>query len=386
MNYKPKPSQKQYIYEISAAVLSRLIVENQRTAQGFNSLISELPKDVQNNLQRTLFKYGENPDLSALIAPVPANTNDIAGILSADEILTTSWPEPHWIVPGIIPSGLTILAGAPKLGKSWLALQIAQAVAAGGSVLGQRVESGRALYMALEDPPRRLSQRMVRQNWPHGLMADFLTLGSFMDIYGDLRSGGGDRLTDQIEQKGYCLVVIDTLSRAIPGDQNDVGEMTQWLTPLQEIAHARNAAIILIDHHKKRGDNNPDAIADILGSTGKGAMADTIIGLYRERGKAGAKLDVTGRDVEEQSLSIYFERATGCWQLDRSDKSIPDSDQELVRVLSKLGRAGDTQIGKSCVPERQRGTVHKQLVGLEAKGIVRKSGQYWELANQDLDQ
>ena len=97
-------------------------------------------------------------------------------LLTADEILTADWPEPVWAIPKLLPSGLTILAGKPKLGKSWLALQVAQAVAAGGVALGERVQAGPILYLALEDPPRRLRDRMTKQRWPRGLPADFLCL------------------------------------------------------------------------------------------------------------------------------------------------------------------------------------------------------------------
>ena len=99
----------------------------------------------------------------------PINTNNIRqSLLSADEILTTDWPEPVWAIPAILPVGLSVLAGPPKVGKSWLALQFAQAVASGGMALGFPVEFGRVLYLALEDPSRRLKERMVKQNWPVG--------------------------------------------------------------------------------------------------------------------------------------------------------------------------------------------------------------------------
>ena len=73
------------------------------------------------------------------------------------------FPEPRWIVPGIVPEGTTILAGKPKMGKSWLALGTSVAVAAGGVALGtKRVERGAVLYLALEDNPRRLQSRLKK--------------------------------------------------------------------------------------------------------------------------------------------------------------------------------------------------------------------------------
>ena len=52
------------------------------------------------------------------------------------EILSTVFPEPNWIIPKLIPEGLTILGGRPKVGKSWMLLQIALTVKCGGRYLG----------------------------------------------------------------------------------------------------------------------------------------------------------------------------------------------------------------------------------------------------------
>ena len=70
-------------------------------------------------------------------------------------------PPVKWVVPDLLPEGVTLLAGKPKLGKSWLAFGLAVAVASGGVVLGtKRVERGEALYLALEDNQRRLQKRL----------------------------------------------------------------------------------------------------------------------------------------------------------------------------------------------------------------------------------
>ena len=179
---------------------------------------------------------------------------------------------------------------------------------------------------------------MKKQNWPIGLPADFMPLGQFAEQVGDLRNGGGERLARQIEARGYRLVVIDTLSRSVYGDQNDVESMTLALTPIQEMAQALNTAVVMVDHHSKGFGTNPDAVADILGSTAKGAMADCVLGLYRERGKAGAKLAVTGRDVEERTLALTWDHITGCWQLegDADELELTERRQEILNALTGL--------------------------------------------------
>lgn len=292
--------------------------------------------------------------------------------LSSDEILTTIYPPVKWVLPAFLPEGLALLAGAPKLGKSWLGLQIALAVASGGIALGECVQRGAVLILSLEDSPRRLQTRLTKQGWTRGLDADFLTLGKFDSQVGDLRNSGGERLARQIETRGYRLCIIDTLSRSVRGDQNDVAAMTRALTPLQEIAHAKNCAILLVDHHRKSSGENPDAITDILGSTAKGAMADTVWGLYRERGKAEAKLKITGRDVEEKTLALTMDWATGCWQCEGNADSleITDKRRELLDVIRDLGRATLPELVDAT--KRNKGTLYRDLQDLVNGGYVKK--------------
>jgi RecA-family ATPase len=219
---------------------------------------------------------------------------------------------------------------------------------------------------------------MSKQKWPIGLDANFLTVGGFQDHIGDLRNGGGEKLARQIERRGYRFVAIDTFSRAISGDQNDVAEMTAWLTPIQEIAHSRNCSFTLVDHHRKIGGAYQNAIADILGSTAKGAMADTALGLYRESGKAGAKLVVTGREVEERTFNLKFDGITGCWQIDNTVEELTDQQAELLDVLENLGPAGVQHIADAV--KRNKGTVFQQLSDLEAKGkVTRGEGKKWQI-------
>jgi len=53
-------------------------------------------------------------------------------IIRADALVAKQFREPRWAVPDLVPEGLGLLAGKPKTGKSWLALDLGIAVAAGG--------------------------------------------------------------------------------------------------------------------------------------------------------------------------------------------------------------------------------------------------------------
>ena len=97
-------------------------------------------------------------------------------VFTAAALRTMTFPPVSYVVPGIIPEGLTILAGRPKIGKSWMALDLAIGIAPGKPVLGGvHVERGDVLYCCLEDNPRRLKRRVTKllspfsAEWPERL-------------------------------------------------------------------------------------------------------------------------------------------------------------------------------------------------------------------------
>lgn len=247
---------------------------------------------------------------------------------TAAELLHTQFPETKWAVPGILPEGLSILAGRPKLGKSWMALQIAHAVGMGGCVLGKRVERGNVLYLALEDGPKRLQERLMLQQVPDEAWITFIT------DWKPLSDGGLPDLEGELTTKDYRLIVIDTFSRATGGrdDQQDMQDMTRIMGALQKLALLNGEAILLVDHHKKPGAFNSDPIDDILGSTGKAAVADCALGLYRERGKPGATLRITGRDMPDSDMVLSWDGQLCCWQYEGMADQVRE-DSERGRVL-----------------------------------------------------
>ena len=359
------------------AMLGNILCKHPQLANEIEEMLLALPVQERGRVMQSITRHPAGVNLGDLYKG--ADKPKSIELLSADMLLETEFPEPVWAVPGLLPVGLSILAGAPKVGKSWLALQLALAVASGGYFFGQRIEKGAILYLALEDPPRRLKDRMLAQNWPKGLQADFMPLGQFEYQIGNITNGGGEKLAHEIEDKCYRLVVIDTLSRSIPGDQQEVESMTRALTPIQEMSHQTNCTVILIDHHRKGKGFSPDVIADILGSTAKGGMADTAWGLYRERGKSGAKLAITGRDIEEKSLSVKMDWNTKSWQLE--DEEITPQRLELLDALEDIGPVSVSEFAEAL--DRNRGNVYKQLVELEAQGKARKVEKLWSVVKSE---
>src|SRR5712675_323427 len=131
-------------------------------------------------------------------------------LTSAAELMAREFRPIKWAVPQIIAEGLTILAGKPKTGKSWLALDFAVAGAGGYDALGNvQCQQGDVLLLALEDNDRRLQQRLsaVLQGKPAPAALQYATQWRRAD------AGGLDDLRDWLRghYKTARLVVIDTL-------------------------------------------------------------------------------------------------------------------------------------------------------------------------------
>ena len=310
-------------------------------------------------------------------------------IVSGKALMEMSFPDPPWVVPTLLPVGLTLLAGKPKVGKSWLALQLVAAVGTGGCFLGYRVPRGKCLYLALEDSLRRLQTRMKLQDWPADADVDFMVAAGASQMLPLNKGNNAAALARLIAERGYKLIVIDTLSRALSGDQNDAHDMTMALSPLQETAHTQGCAIVLVDHFNKgaayAGDSEmaPDPVLSILGSTAKGAIADTLWGLSRQRGRVGAVLSIVGRDVEEQQLALKQDAITRCWQCEGNADAVRVSDaRRLVwEAVRELGQTTCTELAE--ILGRNKGTVLRDLVELTNNGLLFREGNTFKAIRQE---
>ena len=130
--------------------------------------------------------------------------------------------------------------------------------------------------------------------------------------------------------------------------------------------------IAVIDHHAKLRGTNPDPVDDILGSTGKGAVADCVAGLYRERGKVGAVLHIIGRDLDaDKCLALKWNALLSCWEyLGDADAVAKDSLQAMI--LTALQQVG----GKATTTElaeylgKHKGTISREIAELVHKNQV----------------
>lgn len=257
--------------------------------------------------------------------------------ITAADLEDKEFPPLKWAVPGLLTEGLTILAGRPKRGKSWLGLGLALAVASGGMALGKiKVERGDALYLALEDNERRLQNRLARIKDPeHRLPRRLHLVTDFLP----LQMGGMAQLVKWLDEfQETRLVIIDTLGRILPSAKGNTNQFTddyQFIGKLQKLAIVRGFALLIIHHIRKEGAEY--ALDRVAGTTGITGAADSVWVIDTGKPPASAILHVTGRDIEVQEIAMKFDG--GIWSILGEAKDILISE-ERKNILELLGREG----------------------------------------------
>lgn len=263
---------------------------------------------------------------------------------NAQTLLGLELPEADWVVPNLLPMGFTILAGNPKLGKSWMALNVGIAVATGGAVFGEiQVDAGDVLYLALEDTAKRM-QRRLRQilgAWP--IAPDLSRLQIELE-WPRLDIGGVARIERWLNDHGSSarIIIIDTFQkvRGVGGKAtaSAYGADYEAVEGLKLLADRYNVAIIIV-HHRKKGEGMDD-LESISGSYGLTGAADSIWSLKRERGRSDATMFVTGRDVEEREMALEWKAAIGAWVLlgEAGEYRLSQERGEIVAALRDAKR------------------------------------------------
>ena len=242
--------------------------------------------------------------------------------VSGDELMKKTVKPARFVVNGLLPRGLNIVAGKRKEGKSWLMLDLCFSVAEGEKFLDHDTEQGTVLYLDLEDPESRLIQRArgIRDVIP----------SKFHEATKAGRLGGG--LTEQIEDfvkehPDTNLVVIDTLQKIRKPKGDTYAGDYAVISALKNLADRLDIAIVCIHHTRKM--KAKDTFDSVLGSTGLTAAADGIYVLERKADdKPFGRLSFISRDLPDGDLPVRFDHDTCRWY------PIASSDMERELLLA----------------------------------------------------
>ena len=265
--------------------------------------------------------------------------------ITVEDLQNRTYEPTHFLVDELIPEGLHILAGAPKIGKSWLALWLCLCVSQGQPLWNFVTTQGEALYLSLEDSFQRIQTRLfdLTEDAPptlhFAIMADTLKHGLEQQIE--------QFLTEHPTTK---LVVIDTLQhvRGTGSDSNLYANDYQDIGLLKKFADKRHIAILLIHHLRKLHDDDPMNM--ISGSTGLSGAADSTFVLQKSSRLANiASLHCTGRDIPDRTLKLELGEDDHVWKLLEDSKTCSGASEisalQLVRLFSALLSADPAYTG-----------------------------------------
>ena len=282
-------------------------------------------------------------------APEP-ETAKPAGVQawSARELSEMVLPPIRHVVEGLLPMGMGVLVAKPKLGKSWMVLDLCLAVAQGEPFLGFPTRQHGTLYLALEDGKSRMQTRLRRllegrpapanmhvmfqaQRLGEGLLE---MLGEYLDANPDIH-----------------LVCIDTLSKIKPKAkpfENAYDADYDYMGRLKAFADSRGICVLLV-HHTRKSKNPEDSFDNINGSTGILGAADFTIVLDKQsRMDDEAGFLLTGRDIEQCERVIRFDKARCRWVMQgtaaqlAAQRRVAEYEAEpIVKTLRVLLQQGD---------------------------------------------
>lgn len=354
----------------------------------FEELSGESKQDVN-----SYFLDHDADDFQALMASfVPRPELARNTIISFIDLVQMDLPEPRWAIPDLLPEGLAIFAGPPRIGKTWCVMDISLAVASGTKALGAfPCEQGAVLHLSLEDGPRRFRQRLIQMLSGRTPPMDAQFTGDCPRL-----NAARDKEPDTVDYIGKWLeahhrtaklIVVDNLVRIRPrkgSNQSLYDKEYQEIEPLQSLASQYGVALVIV-HHLNKGEHR-DEFNRITGSTGLTGVADTIWILEKpDRTQTDATLFISGRDLEDKKGALKFHRITGRWEWigDAAEMAKTNERREIRDVFLSLKRPlkiEDVAGALGC----EYTVIKQRLYRMERDGeIVRPTRGMYELAPED---
>lgn len=294
------------------------------------------------------------------------------------EVAAMKFEPVQWIVQDILPTGVSMLLAKPKQGKSWLALDLAIAVATGTNhALGcKSVLPGEVLYFALEDNQRRMNTRINKlilnyfEPVPH--RAKLITGRKIPR----LSQGFEVELDRYLHNRPHTrLVVVDPFTfietpskrlQLMRSYQEDYDAIVR-LTDLTREKYSQ-VAILLVYHMRKEGSGN--WLDTVMGTTGLAGAVDNLLFMRRENAQSDAVLYLTGKDIENESeYAMNFDKTIACWQLlgNAQEYALSKERQEIINCIRK----GVTYYADiATVLNKTNNTIKKTLSKMKSDGQI----------------
>ena len=251
-------------------------------------------------------------------------------VVDGETLMDMQFPKSRFCIQSLLPQGVSILGGAPKIGKSWMVLNWCVRIAKGESVWNLPTEKGTVLYLCLEDSLARIQDRLncitdeVPSNLYVATKSESIETGLLQQIQNFIIT-----CTDTI------LIVIDTFQMirnssselSYANDYNEIGKLKQY-------ADEMDISILLVHHLRKQGDSEP--LNKLSGTTGISGAVDAVFVLDKDkRNENKANLLCTGRDIELREFQLSFNKENCTWDLinDSLENPVPTLPIEMIDFI-----------------------------------------------------
>lgn len=237
------------------------------------------------------------------------------------------------VIDGLLNSGVNLLAGPPKVGKSFMVADLSVRVSKGEPFLNRKTHQGEVLYLALEDDFQRLQQRFYRM-----FDIDDTEKLHLAIVSKEIKSGLETQINEfMISHPNVSLIVIDTLQK-IRGTENDKYSYSNdydVISILKQIADRHNICILVVHHTRKQ--EATDIFDTISGTNGLLGAADGSLIINKDkRADSKAKMAVSGRDIPYQELTIEFDKQKCLWKFVDETDTFEEPKDELLEQISIL--------------------------------------------------
>lgn len=313
----------------------------------------------------------------------PDNIPGVTWINDA-QLRESFFPETQYLILKMLPCGYTVVIGAPKTGKTALALPIAQRL----TLAGYRV-----LYLVLDDTLGRMKTRSIMalpatapeyspmtglwyvNGWqPKNADQAFTQLRSWLERWRDYG-------------QPFDLVIVDTYGRFAGKKPQgvDIFAHDYSIGSQFKALHSDLGVSTMLNHHtRKRGGDDVDWLDMVSGSSGMTAAADSIWYIERTRGTRSGLLHITGNDMEEFDHPVLL----GPDMVWRQDMTVTPGQARHSGVMRAVldYMMGESQVTAKSLAEEigaSQNNVHQCLQRLSAEGLVAFGNRVWELTGHD---
>lgn len=299
--------------------------------------------------------------------------------ITASSLLDKQFAPQHELIEGMLAPGLYILAGASKIGKSWLVLQIAHCVSMGLPLWGRKVQKSEVLYLALEDTERRIQSRLMRIC---GGETGEIAFATEAEVLG---RGFEEQVTNYLHKHPQAkLVIVDTLIKVREMNSRGSAYADDYatMTAFKRIAEQYGITMLIVHHTRKQEAG--DIMDMISGTTGIMGCADGAMVLERPlRRVPKGSISMTGRDFQDAKISLTQNPETMCWEFVGYTDEIPKEQQDpILSAIAMLLEQQNPWVGTA---EDLRIQLKDQCPRLDLKANAlsrRLNAQMQELKNQ----